>query len=170
MNRFRRLRVNGSIQTEILSKWYFRKCIQLRKLVQIINQIKASWNRSGSFPTSPCWIFITFLKIIDNFHHLFGSRIPALDIPQRNTRQTVNQNDKCFVVGRCSTEQFSHKFVPYSVRVWNSLPNEIVNASNIDIFKLKSNKFLIQNLWFWFFIYAFLFPQLILTPIGSLDL
>ena len=72
--------------------------------------------------------------------------IPAHAIPQRNTRQIVNQNDRCFVVGRCSTEQFSHSFVPYSVHVWNSLPNEIVNASNIDIFKSKLNKFFIQSL------------------------
>ena len=44
-------------------------------------------------------------------------------------------------------EQFSRTFVPYSVRVWNSLPNEIVNASDIDIFKSKLNKFHIQNLF-----------------------
>ena len=41
-----------------------------------------------------------------------------------------------YVTTMCSTEQFYRTFVPYSVRVWNYLPNEIVNASNIDIFRL----------------------------------
>ena len=45
-----------------------------------------------------------------------------------------------------TTEQYSRTFVPYSVPEWNSLPKEIVNASNIDIFKLKLNKVFIQNL------------------------
>ena len=65
--------------------------------------------------------------------------IPTFAIPQRNTRQTVNQNDRCFVVSRYSTEQFSRTIVPFSVRVWNSLPNEIANSSNIDIFKSRLN-------------------------------
>ena len=94
--------------------------------------------------------FVGFLsllfKIINNFHYHFGSIIPALAIPQRNTRQIANQNDRCFMVGRCLTEQFSRTFVLYSVRVWNYLPNEIVSSSNIDIFKSKLNKFSIQNL------------------------
>ena len=86
-----------------------------------------------------------FFLITNNVHHPFHSGIPALAISQRNTRQTVNQNDHCFVVSRCSTEQFSRTFVPYSVRVWNSLPNDVVNSSSIDIFKSKTNKFFIQD-------------------------
>ena len=88
-------------------------------------------------------VFITFLKVI---RHPFESRIPVIAINQRNARLTANQNDSCFVVGRCSTEQFSHAFVPSFVLVWNSLPNEVMNSSNIDIFKSKLNKFFIQNL------------------------
>ena len=75
------------------------------------------------------------LFIVNNVLHPFHSRIPAFAIPQRNTRQTVNQNGHCFVVGRCSTEQFPRTFAPYSVRVWNSLPNDVVNSSSIDIFE-----------------------------------
>ena len=84
-------------------------------------------------------VFITFLKVI---RHPFESRIPVIAINQRNARLTANQNDSCFV------EQFSHAFVPYFVLVWNSLPNEVMNSSNIDIFKSKLNKFFIQNLKF----------------------
>ena len=51
----------------------------------------------------------------------------SINSSQRKTRQTFNQNDHCFVVGRCSTEQFYRTIVPYSVRVWNSLPNKVVN-------------------------------------------
>ena len=57
-----------------------------------------------------------FKKIVNNVQHPFHSIIPIPDIHQC-TRQTVYQNDHCFVVGRCSTEQFSRIFVPYSVRV-----------------------------------------------------
>ena len=45
---------------------------------------------------------------------------------------------------RCLTELFSRRLVPYSVREWNLLPNDIDTASNIDTFKSKMNKF-IQN-------------------------
>ena len=76
-----------------------------------------------------------FFKIINNIHHHFFSKIPAHAVPQRNTRQAVNQNDRCFVMNRCLTEQFSRTFVPYSVREWNLLPNDVVTASNIDTFK-----------------------------------
>ena len=76
-----------------------------------------------------------FFKIINNVHHPFYSKIPAHAVPQRNTKQAVNKNDRRFVLNRCLTEQFSRTFVPYSIREWNLLPNDIVAASNVDNFK-----------------------------------
>ena len=72
------------------------------------------------------------------FTHSFHSKFLGRVYPQRNTRQVVNQNNFCFVLNRCLTEQFS--LVPYSVCQWNLLPNDIVDTS-----KWKINRYLIQH-------------------------
>ena len=78
---------------------------------------------------APVWRSVaeTHLKLLDRSFNMVKFLLPKIVtllglyhflkiIPQRNTRLTVNQND-CFHVDRCSTEQFSLIFVPYSVRV-----------------------------------------------------
>ena len=63
--------------------------------------------------------------------------------PQRITRQALTQNSQCLVVERCLTHQFSRTFVPSSVHLWNSLPDDVVVASSVDVFKYRLNKYLI---------------------------
>ena len=86
-----------------------------------------------------------FFKIVQNQSHPLHSRLPLLFNPIRNTRRTVNLNTLSFTPIRCSTEQFSRSFFPSCVKIWNSLSDDIVHSSNVQIFKSSFNRHVLSQ-------------------------
>ena len=84
-----------------------------------------------------------FFKIINKDSHPFHFKLPQPAMPVRSTRQSSNQNSRCLSVLRHSTDQFKRSFLPVCVDRWNRLPEDIVSAPNVDVFKSSLNKFLI---------------------------
>ena len=87
-----------------------------------------------------------FFKIMSNVNHPLHHHLPAPLQPTRATRHSVSLNDRSLSVNRCNTSQFSRCFIPASVRLWNTLPSEIVNSSNCETFKKRVNTFLLSQL------------------------
>ena len=85
-----------------------------------------------------------FFKIMSNSNHPLHCHLPAPSLPARATRQSLIMNDRSLSVNRCNTSQFSRCFIPVSARLWNTIPNEIVNSSNIETFKKHVNTFLLS--------------------------
>lgn len=48
---------------------------------------------------------------------------------------SMSLNNHALSVNRRNTSQFSRCFIPASIRLWNTLPTEIVSASNCETFK-----------------------------------
>lgn len=83
-----------------------------------------------------------FHKIYFNPNHPLHSKLPLAFQPIRLTRHALGLNDRAFTLVRCNTNQYSRCFIPSISEIWNSLPNELVNQQNSDIFKTGVNSFL----------------------------
>ena len=86
-----------------------------------------------------------FYKIASDSSHPLHCLLPDTFRPARVTRSSSLMNDHCFSVIRFRTSQFSRSFFPALVRVWNTLPRDIVESVNCDIFKKRTNAFLLSN-------------------------
>ena len=84
-----------------------------------------------------------FFKIVSNVDHPLHYLLPAPLQPARATRYSIRLNDRSFSVDRLNTSQFSRCFFPASVRLWNTLPNDVVNSVDCVIFKKRVNAFLL---------------------------
>jgi len=70
-----------------------------------------------------------------------------IDIPSNQlipTRTSValnsnnnSRNSRCFQLPHTRTEMMKGMFFPDSIRLWNSLPEQAVNAPSVDVFKTK---------------------------------
>ena len=81
-------------------------------------------------------------KILNNINHPLHRKLPQFAVPTRATRQATRQNERTFVLLRHHTTQFQRCFVNSSVKIWNSLPNDVVLADKVESFKTLAKKFL----------------------------
>ena len=57
-------------------------------------------------------------------------------------KQTSTQNGRAFVLSRHYTTQFLRCFINLTIKLWNSLPDNIVLADKLGSFKTLAKKFL----------------------------
>ena len=84
-------------------------------------------------------------KIVMNSNHPLHCLLPEPYRPSRTTRYSSRMNDRSFSVIRTGTSQFSRSFFPAVTRVWNTLPQEIVDSTTSDVFKKRVNAFLLTT-------------------------
>ena len=86
---------------------------------------------------------LSFLfKIINNQKHPLRSLLPAPYHSVRNTRFSSSQHSLSFSFIRFNTTQFSRSFILKYTTVWNTLPEYVVQSSDVTTFKKQINNFL----------------------------
>ena len=88
-------------------------------------------------------IMCILYKIYNNERHPLHYRLPGPIQCVRPTRYNTNLNNKAFHIDRYLTNQFSRSFIPYSTNLWNTLPQDVVSAENVEVFKRKINRYLL---------------------------
>ena len=91
------------------------------------------------FISSLCMLY----KIFQNPSHSLYSELPNLFSPRRVTRGSLSINSSSFSPVRFHTFQFSRCFIPATTKLWNELPSMIVEAAELQKFKLGGNAFLL---------------------------
>lgn len=86
-----------------------------------------------------------FYKILNNSRHPVHCVVPPKFACLRKTRNNLNFNSRALRPHLCKTEQFRRDLLSRCVRYWNCLPEEIVSASNAQLFKLGVNSFLLSG-------------------------
>ena len=85
-----------------------------------------------------------FYKILNNPDHPMQSRLPMPAAHGRRTRRAARMNSQALTSAMSpNSVQFNRTFLPHVIEVWNFLPQSIVDASNINIFKRSVNKHLL---------------------------
>lgn len=84
-------------------------------------------------------------KIFHNSDHPLHSDLPGQFYPVRNTRQAVNSNSQAFSITRLNTTQYSRSFIPAVTKLWNDLPNRVVESVELQKFKVGANAFLLTR-------------------------
>ena len=92
--------------------------------------------------SSLCMLF----KICGNLKHPLYSDLHGLFCPTWITRTALNFNDLVFSVVRFNTTQFSRSFILAVTRLWNDLPNHVVESVQLQNFKCGANTFLLSRL------------------------
>ncbi|KAK7480968.1 hypothetical protein BaRGS_00027783 [Batillaria attramentaria] len=61
----------------------------------------------------------------------------------------IRNNDRCFAVPRCNTEQYKQSFFPRTIIAWNRLDDTVVHSDSVECFKsaLAADLDLIDVLW-----------------------
>ena len=67
-------------------------------------------------------------KTCHNPKHHLNSHLPGLFCPARITGGALSLNNFAFSVMRSNTTQFSRSFIPAVTRLWNDLPNHVVES------------------------------------------
>jgi hypothetical protein len=57
----------------------------------------------------------------------------------------IRNNDRCYSIKPCKTDQFRNSFVYHTAVEWNALDNSVVNAGSADSFKTLLTKRLATN-------------------------
>ena len=110
----------------------------LRACKFLIPDLKVDlWHRRSI--SSLCMLF----KIFQNPGHPLHSELPNMARPVRVTRGALNLNSRSFSVVRCSTTQYSRCFIPATINLWNDLPSDTVELSELQKFKVAANAFLL---------------------------
>ena len=91
------------------------------------------------FISSPCMLY----KIFHNPSHPLHPELPNLFRPRRVTRGSLSINSLSFSPMRFHTSQYSRCFIPATTKLWNELPSMIVEATELQKFKIGANTFLI---------------------------
>ena len=91
------------------------------------------------FISSLCMLY----KIFHNPSHSLHSELPNLFRPQRVTRGSLNINSLSFSPMRFYTSQYSRCFIPATAKLWNELPSMIVEATELQNFKIGAYAFLL---------------------------
>ena len=80
-------------------------------------------------------------RIFNNSEHPMHSRLPGPVDPVRRTRRAVQMNS-CALITPWSrySSQYNRTFLPYTIEIWNFLPQEIVESRTIDRFKCSVNR------------------------------
>ena len=82
-------------------------------------------------------------KIFHNPSHPLHSELPNLFRPRRVTRGSLSINSLSFSPMRFHTSQYSRCFIPATTKLWNKLPSMIVEATELQKFKIGANAFLL---------------------------
>ena len=88
-----------------------------------------------------CMLF----KIYHNPEHPLHLELPNLNHPVRVTRTTARSHSHSFNLVRSNTVQHSRCFIPATTKSWNDLPCEVVECSDLQMFKVGANKFLLNR-------------------------
>ena len=91
------------------------------------------------FISSLCMLY----KIFHNSSHPLHSELPTLFRPRRVTRGSLSINSLSFSPMRFHTSQYSRCFIPATTKLWNELPSKIVEATELQKFKIGANAFLL---------------------------
>ena len=91
------------------------------------------------FISSLCMLY----KIFHNPSHPLHSELPKLFCPRRVTRGSLSINSLSFSPMRFHSSQYSKCFIPATTKLWNELPSMIVEATELQKFKLCANAFLL---------------------------
>ena len=91
------------------------------------------------FISSLCMLY----KIFHNPSHPLHSELPNLFHPRRVTRGSLSINSLSFSPMRFHTSQYSRCFIPATTKLWNELPSMIVQATELQKFKIGANAFLL---------------------------
>ena len=59
------------------------------------------------------------------------------------TKYAVNTNSRAVSFLRCRTVQYSKSYIPVATKVWNELSSEVVESMELQIFKVRANRFLV---------------------------
>ena len=86
-------------------------------------------------------------KICRNSKHPLYSDLPGVFRPARITRGTLSFNSLPFSVVRFNTIQFFRSFIPAVTRLWNELPNHVVESVQLQNFKCSANTFLLSRIF-----------------------
>ena len=99
-----------------------------------------------------------FYKIFHNPSHPLHFELPNLFHPRRVARGSLSINSLSFSPMRFHTSQYSRCFIPATTKLWNELPSMIVEARELQKFKIGANAFLlgVDGLWSAFFFFFFL--------------
>ena len=82
-------------------------------------------------------------KILHNPSHPLYSELPNLFRPRRVTRGSLSINSLSFSPMRFHTSQYFRCFIPATTKLWNELPSMIVEATELQKFKIGANAFLL---------------------------
>ena len=82
-------------------------------------------------------------KIFHNPSHPLHSELPNLFHPRRVTRGSLSINSLSFSPMRFHTSQYSRCFIPATTKLWNELPSMLVEATELQKFKIGANAFLL---------------------------
>ena len=85
-----------------------------------------------------------FHKLYFNNEMHLSSMIPGPFQPTRLTRFTEQQHRYAVMQPRCHTSQFQRCFVPFTSKLWNCLPDEVM-LDDPQKFKRGCNTFLLEN-------------------------
>ena len=91
------------------------------------------------FISSLCMLY----KIFHNPSHPLHSELPNLFRPRRVTRGSLSINSLSFSPMRFHTSQYSRCFIPSTTKLWNELPRMIVDATELQKFKIGANAILL---------------------------
>ena len=91
------------------------------------------------FISSLCMLY----KIFHNPSHPLHSKLPNLFHPRRVTRGSLSINSLSFSFVRLHISQHSRCFIPVATKLWNELLNMIVEATELQKFKIGANAFLL---------------------------
>ena len=89
------------------------------------------------FISSLCMLY----KIFHNPSHPLHSELPFH--PRRVTRGSLSINSLSFSPMRFHTSQYSRGFIPATTKLWNELHSMIVEATELQKFKIGANAFLL---------------------------
>ena len=88
-----------------------------------------------------------FFKICHNPEHHLYIDLSVLFRPARITRGALSFSNLAFSVVRFNSTQFSRSFIPAVTRVWNDLPNHVVESVQLQNSKCGANTFLLSRLF-----------------------
>ena len=80
-------------------------------------------------------------KIFHNPSHPLHSELHNLFRPRRVTRGSLSIDSLSFSPMRFHTFRYSRCFIPTTTKLWNELPSVIVEAAELQKFKLGANAF-----------------------------
>ena len=92
------------------------------------------------FICSLCMLY----KIFHNPSHPLHSELSNMFHPRRVTRGSLSINSLSFSTMRFHTYQYSRCFFTATTKLWNELPSMIVEAAELQKFKLGANAFLLD--------------------------